>query len=221
MNKIAEKEVSSLMTEISALKLANNRLETRIDDLTKKLEKITLSSSGEDLGMKEIRFYQCNLCEDNFSCDDFLREHKESVHVSNLDEELIFKCDLCDYKSKSRKGVNIHKGSKHKNFTSALASVSVPPSEYVQSQTPLNCILYEEGCPNMISSYYSKYTAICNSCSIMLENKLQSTPFSHDLCPCCHEVSGRTPLSLCTDCLNEGLKMVMQKQIGDLGIWIG
>ena len=50
-------------------------------------------------------------------------------------------------------------------------------------QTPINCIRQEDGCENVIFSYYNKYTAIYDSCTEFLSKKLQSTPFPHSLCP--------------------------------------
>ena len=34
----------------------------------------------------------------------------------------------------------------------------------------------------------------------MSVEKLKSTPFSHELCPCYHELSGGPPLTLCSVC---------------------
>ena len=124
--------------------------------------------------------------------DDNLKEHEEIHDVSQLS----FQCDMCDYKSKSQKGVNIHKGSKHKGTTSSSTN---PQS----SQIPINCILKDEGCQNIITSYFTKYTAICTHCKQFLVEKLKSTPFSHDLCPCCHELSSGPPLSLCNVCVQD------------------
>ena len=70
-------------------------------------------------------------------------------------------------------------------------------------QTPINCIRQEDGCENVILSYYNKYTAICNSCTEFLSKKLQSTPFPHSLCPCCHQPCNGAPLSLCSECLED------------------
>ena len=69
-----------------------------------------------------------------------------------------------------------------------------------QFQAPISCIRQEDGCKNMIYSYYNKYTAICDSCAAFLEDKLKKTPFPHNLCPCCHQESDGPPLSLCAEC---------------------
>ena len=70
-------------------------------------------------------------------------------------------------------------------------------------QCPINCIRQENGCQNIVKSYYNKYTAICNSCILVMEEKLKLTPFPHNLCPCCHQPSGSVPLSLCSECLED------------------
>ena len=69
------------------------------------------------------------------------------------------------------------------------------------NQLPIFCIRHENGCQNVITSYYAKYTAICDDCLEFLENKLKTTPFCHSLCPCCHHPSGGSPLSFCSECL--------------------
>ena len=127
-----------------------------------------------------------------------LNQHKTSVHETNQDESK-FKYDLCEYVSNSRKGVNIHKGSKHKASKTAASISSIVSS----SQSPISCILQEEGCPNLVSSYYTKYTAICMPCSIMMKEKLESSPYLHTLCPCCHLPSTGAPFSLCRVCLDD------------------
>ena len=48
---------------------------------------------------------------------------------------------------------------------------------------------------------FNKYTAICASCQVSMENKLQSSPFPPNLCPCCHQASNGLPYSLCSECL--------------------
>ena len=76
-------------------------------------------------------------------------------------------------------------------------------AEFTTSQVPINCIMYDEGCTNMVSEYFNNYTAICEPCSAYMNMKLKATPFPHHLCPCCHEASEGPPLSLCKECLRE------------------
>ena len=47
-----------------------------------------------------------------------------------------------------------------------------PPSQ----QVPVNCILLVEGCQNMISNYFNKYTAICNRCTMYWTRNLSLLP---------------------------------------------
>ena len=70
-------------------------------------------------------------------------------------------------------------------------------------QVPVNCIRYENGCRNIIRSYYTEYTAICEPCSTFLKKKLKTTPYSHMICPCCHQATNGPPLSLCLECMQD------------------
>ena len=87
------------------------------------------------------------------------------------------------------------------NFShSSQPSFPCSPANALSNQVPINCIRAENGCPNLITSYYNRYTAICATCENFLEEKLKSTPFSHSLCPCCHKPT-EVLLSLCSECL--------------------
>ena len=88
--------------------------------------------------------------------------------------------------------------------TNNVSIGSYPSSNLAEcQQTPIYCIRYENGCRNIIRSYYTKYTAICEPCTTYLKKKLKTTPYSHKICPCCHEVSNGPPLSLCQECLDD------------------
>ena len=65
------------------------------------------------------------------------------------------------------------------------------------------CILHEDGCQSMVTDYFNNFTAICATCVQFLENKLKSSPFPQDLCPCCHQSCLGPPFSLCKECLTE------------------
>ena len=78
-----------------------------------------------------------------------------------------------------------------------------PGEIQLPKQLPIQCIRHEDGCPNLIYSYFNEYTAICDSCSRHLEEKLKSTPHSHFLCPCCHNPNGGEPLSFCNECIED------------------
>ena len=76
-------------------------------------------------------------------------------------------------------------------------------SDNSNTQVPINCIMFEEGCTNLVSKYFNMYTAICRHCSDLLETKLMTSPYPHDLCPCCHQHVEGSKLSLCAECLEE------------------
>ena len=173
-----EKEISILKKEVDCLKAENeilNSLVTRLERLENEI--------------KLIRESPCRICDVKSTSEEVLDEHVVNSHET-VSEENLFKCEFCDYASKSKKGVKIHRTAKHKEFVVPTAT-----------KHPINCILSEEGCTNILYQYYDMYTAICGSCSDMLDAKFQSTPFSHDLCPCCHEPSSSgIPLSFCSEC---------------------
>ena len=121
--------------------------------------------------------------------------------IENPSVQLKFKCNFCDYESTSQKGVNIHKGSKHKLSKASTESTS-PAFSITPSQSPINCILHEEGCRNVVTSYYNSYTAICISCSLLMKAKLESSPFPSDLCCCCHQPSNGASNLFCSECLS-------------------
>ena len=74
---------------------------------------------------------------------------------------------------------------------------------YTQSaQPPISCIREEEGYQNVITTYFSKYTAICDNCKEELAVKFESSPFSPALCPCCHFPNGGQPFSFCQECVH-------------------
>ena len=68
-------------------------------------------------------------------------------------------------------------------------------------QVPVNCIRYENGCRKIIRSYYTEYTPICEPCTTFLKRKLKTTPYSHWICPCCHQATNGPPLTLCRECM--------------------
>ena len=82
----------------------------------------------------------------------------------------------------------------------------LPIEQACSNQVPISCIRREEGCKNMIDTYYNEYTAICDPCSTFLAQKLTETPFSHNLCPCCHKHSSGPLLSLCAECHDDILQ---------------
>ena len=112
-------------------------------------------------------------------------------------EDLKFKCDVCNYETTTQKGVNIHKGAKHKQKKSEITSTPklIPlPS----SQPQILCVRRSDGCPNIVERKLNQHTAMCENCQLLMVATQNSSPFSSSLCPCCHEPSG--PYSLCSTC---------------------
>ena len=190
--KTVEKEVSYLKSEILSLKTFNLELQSSLNaikDILKANKKVNINETEQNV----VPLFSCEFCDHEFITEEILKKHLSSFHETNVEvQQENFKCDLCDYESKSKKGVKIHRGSKHKSAPKSTSS-TLP-----LLQTPLNCILKDDGCPNILNAYFNKYTAICQD---ILEKKLKSSPFCPELCPCCHQKTDGLQYSLCSECL--------------------
>ena len=191
-------EIKNISMEVNALKARNEILHSTVvqlqNDLNQLLEN-TRSNTG-DAAQKKIdleNYFYCNICSETFKSELELKMHMDITHKC-FD---VFKCESCDFVSKSQRGVNIHKSTVHKTLSEKRTTTPEPP------QIPINCIRHADGCPNLIHSYFNRYTAICDSCLVYMDQKLKSTPFSHQLCPCCHQQTDGIPLSLCSECLED------------------
>ena len=126
--------------------------------------------------------------------------------LDKLEESSKFKCDFCDHKSTSKKGVNIHMGSKHKlekqAALSAFSSTVTSSSTLTLPKHPISCIRKVDGCPNTVNTYFDKHSAICSNCTLFMEAGQKLSPFPPNLCPCCHELVGQNSYSLCQECLS-------------------
>ena len=130
--KNVEKEVHDLRSEILTLKTINFDLQSSLNAIKEELkakEKLEINETDKN----SVPLLSCELCDFEFISEEMLKQHHSS--------------DLCDYESKSKKGVKIHRGAKHKSVqplpTSTLSSSPL-------SQTPINCILKDDGCPNFL-----------------------------------------------------------------------
>ena len=55
----------------------------------------------------------------------------------------------------------------------------------------------------VVPDSFINVTAICSYCVLFMENKQKSSPFSPDLCPCCHEKCLGNSFALCLECLKD------------------
>ena len=188
--KTIQDEVLSLKTEILSLKSITLDLRSSLNSIKEEIKTVNPDEIESDI----FAASSCELCALKFTSEDNLKQHISDVHETIP----TFKCDLCDYESKSKKGVKIHRGSKHK---SAKPSSTSQSSTSTPEQTPITFILRGDGCPNLLTTYFNKHTAMCPSCQASIKNKLLSSPFPPDLCPCCHQASNGLPYSLCSECL--------------------
>ena len=125
----------------------------------------------------------------------------------------IVKCDYCEFKSASRKGVNIHKGSKHKNLNAATPSPATTVStssqllanscitNNISLNPPLPCRNRQDGCTSVVDDYFDKFIVICKSCITSMKNQQKNCPFTALLWPACNQQSGDGNFSLCALCL--------------------
>ena len=202
--KILEKEIESLKAHNIQINTILNIIDQMKDDIDI-LKRICHANSTEVL-------FQCDMCnlncktsdilikhiesshqptsnvETQFSCSpcDFVGEHENTIEEVTIDEPtsiLKFRCDQCEFESESQKGVNIHKGSKHKASCSNTSEVSsgntfsnteVSFSQFFNSlaQLPILCTQYSEnGCENIVMEYVDKFSAICDTCEQLLDLK--------------------------------------------------
>ena len=91
--------------------------------------------------------------------------------------------------------------SSNENENNENPSTAITEVQSLTLQEPINCIRHVDGCENIIHSYFNKYTAICDSCILLMDQKQKSSPYSQYICPCCHQPNSGVPYSLCAECL--------------------
>ena len=96
--------------------------------------------------------------------------------------------------------MKIHKSAKHKEKKSK-AQPTPKTIPFPSSNQPIPCIRHSDGCQNIVHSYFTNFTAMCESCKVFMSSLKNSSPFSSALCPCCHEPSKGNSYSLCSTCL--------------------
>ena len=211
LNKTVE-DIKVLENEIESLKAHNMQIITILNILDQMKEDIELLKRVYHANSTE-KLFQCDIC--NLTCEtsDILTKHIDSSHQQtsvvhtqswdtcdlvseneNIREEvssdepartLKIRCDQCTFESESQKGVNIHKGSKHKasysntsSFTSEASTedtslnteVSISPFFNSSSKLPILCTKYpENGCENIVLDYVDMFSAICDTCEKQLD----------------------------------------------------
>ena len=143
-------DIETLMKEVDQLKAQNKVLQSILTKISQ-------------LETEVLKLRRVDGKVDNFCADGPLQEW----------DFIDFKCDQCDFRSKTQKGVNIHNGSNHKEDVS---TVMLPLKQVVPGQIPINCIRKENGCSNIISVYHNRWTAICDSCEYFMNEKLKLSP---------------------------------------------
>ena len=106
-------------------------------------------------------------------------------------------CDQCDYEASTMTVLKRHKTMKHKETSSTASS-----STAITTQPSIPCAREEEGYTNFVHEYFSKYTAICSPCRLIISEMMKSSPFPPTACPCCHQPSSGHPFSFCEECLS-------------------
>ena len=182
--------------EIETLKAENEALKTRTLLLEAKISKI-------DTIEEELKALKTEI--NSQVTENVNQQEPEEIQP---EDNSTFKCDFCEYTSLSRKGVNIHKGSKHKNQT-RTSSTPAPTSTLSESsnaapilKSPRPCYRQDEGCTNIVTDYFDEHSALCNDCIHIMEQKQKESPFPPNLCPCCQAFGGEADYSLCQECLD-------------------
>ena len=102
------------------------------------------------------------------------------------------------YETTSQKGLNIHKGAKHKKVKASkipLTPTSNPP--------PVMCVRNDDsGCSNLVTNNYNELSAICIICKEFMENLAKSSPYPPELCPCCHKTADSN-FTFCRECKDD------------------
>ena len=119
--------------EIGALKAHNKQISITLTIIDQMKQDIGNLKSIHHPQTKENSF-PLDMC--NYTCEteDMLRNHTKSLHEGTSEkhaqhQELLFQCEFCTYSSTSQKGVNIHKGAKHKTEKMNTArSINIPPA---------------------------------------------------------------------------------------------
>ena len=137
-----EAEIDNLQKEVNHLKAQNENI---------KLLMVRLSNLENQVDLMKVS--PCEPCDEKSTSTSDLDEHMVSTHEQILTDDVTFKCELCEYSSKSKKGVNIHKSSKHKNKKNnkknnknTVISSSSPENgkdSYFEEEAPINS---EEKC---------------------------------------------------------------------------
>ena len=131
--KAMEAEIDNLQKEVNHLKAQNETI---------KLLMVRLSNLENQVDLMKVS--PCEPCDEKSTSTSDLDEHMVSTHEQILTDDVTFKCELCEYSSKSKKGVNIHKSSKHKNKKNnknTVISSSSPENgkeSYFEEEAPIN-----------------------------------------------------------------------------------
>ena len=228
----AQKEIETLHSEITALKsnlqLVQNIL-SKMDSFEKDIDELKTALNRQK---SQPEFFTCDDCDHTSESASQLEQHRETNHEKCTDKHAVqkFKCGLCSYESTSKRGVNIHKGSKHKGVSSSpvltsksstsseVSTLTIlsgsPASSTTSSSTtsssrqitslkpPLPCRNRIDGCKSIVSDYFDNLIVICSECITSLTNLQMTSPFSPQLCPACHQPSGGGKFSFCSLCID-------------------
>ena len=221
-------EIENLKTDIEVLKCEIDTLKsrtlflesilTKMDNIEDELKDIRSALDSEKSYIKQNNCIKCDFEPNN---EAQVTHHVRLNHEDKQEEILMYKCD---YWSTSRKGVNIHKGSKHKSekvletnqLSSSSTSQSVPSNDGLK--TPKPCVRHDEGCLAILTDYFDMHSAICNDCTVYMETRQKSSPFPSNLCPCCHHLVDGEPFSLCSECLDYLSENGFSES--DWGVWV-
>ena len=133
--EIRGKAETNLIKVVKELFEENKLLKDTVKNMEKTINDFTIKDQEDEI-------YPCMECDVEFYCDDALETHNELYHIkenhicgkSDRDfecedalekhrtqhHESTYECNICDYKTSTEKGLNIHKVSKHKEEKSNL-----------------------------------------------------------------------------------------------------
>ena len=107
-----QKEIQQLKTEILHLKAKNLELEKKINDISKVQIPTNVETNEKDETSENILKKQTDEISE-ISQDPAINLNEDKSLYDLIRENSWFSCDVCDFKSKSKKGLRIHTVKSH------------------------------------------------------------------------------------------------------------
>ena len=147
-----EKEIDALKAIIKQKDEELGNVLSRLFEIEKKIERLSKNEAShwDDPSKSPVSSRKCDFITKDV---EVLTVPQESKHessfeqIKNSKENILFRCDFCDYESTSKKGISIHKGSKHKDMKNidkhtekeAFATKNDKKNDLIESELETYC----------------------------------------------------------------------------------